>query len=159
MDRWRAGRSIERVRAEDGVAAATATLFGKSFPSRGPPETEAGRAVSAFQRSIDGRAADLERLSNRRGSHASKISMLLSAVFPSPKGILNKNASPTVVRSLIQITWRAFDRPTHDRWTSLSFYRRRYGLCFGGSVPVIARCHAASACARALAAATSDCPR
>ena len=38
----------------------------------------------------------------------------------------------------------------------LSFYRRRRGLGFGGSVPVIARYHAASASARALAAARSD---
>jgi hypothetical protein len=54
-------------------------------------------------------------------------------------------------------TPRALDRPTHDR--SPSFYRRRYDLCFGGSVPVIARYHAASDCTRALAAARSDCPR
>jgi hypothetical protein len=40
-----------------------------------------------------------------------------------------------------------------------SFYRRRCGLCFGGSVPVIARYHAASDCASALAAARSDCAR
>ena len=41
----------------------------------------------------------------------------------------------------------------------LLFYRRRRGLGFGGSVPVIARYHAASDCASALSAARSDCAR
>jgi hypothetical protein len=41
----------------------------------------------------------------------------------------------------------------------LLFYRRRRGLDFGGSVPVIARYHAASDCASALSAARSDCAR
>jgi hypothetical protein len=36
-------------------------------------------------------------------------------------------------------------------------YWRRCSFCFGGAVPVIARYHAASDCARALAAARSDC--
>ena len=41
----------------------------------------------------------------------------------------------------------------------LSIYRRRRGLGFGGSVPVIARYHAASDCASALSAARFDCAR
>jgi hypothetical protein len=45
------------------------------------------------------------------------------------------------------------------RANSLNFHRRRCGLCFGGSVPVNARYHAASDCRSALAAARSDCPR
>jgi hypothetical protein len=74
----------------------------------------------------------------------------LQKFFPSP-AVATKQAAAK------PITPRALDRPTHDR--SSSFYRRRYGLCFGGSVPVIARYHAASDCTRALAAARSDCSR
>src|SRR4029453_13926414 len=57
---------------------------------------------------------------------------------------------------LIARKTRCTTDPRDPRGNSLSVYRRRCGLCFGGSVPVIARYHAASAWGRALARATSD---
>ena len=53
---------------------------------------------------------------------------------------------------------RVFAQPVARAGYLLSYHRQR-GLYFGGSVPVIARYHAASDCASALSAARSDCAR
>ena len=158
-----------------------ASLSGVRIPPS--PPLKSSKALTRFnywgERSVRSPNQSPSLLRFRPGDH--RISRLINRVGQSPRMIANNSRSGTTLRwpagssgvwvqpscvNSLPLTRKIvgpnskFSLPPREaRANSLNFYRRRCGLCFGGSVPVIARYHAASDCTRALAAARSDCAR